>query len=279
MNKLLSAEFVRLFKSRIFRIFCIISVLGAILLEISAYFPAKSQGTETYADLGLFAYVFFSGIIAAIFAAVFVGTEYSDGTIRNKLVMGYTRSQIYFTELIVNYTAMLIFFSLYLTVAFAMGYPLCKAFYYSNETLAFSTGLSCLVILAYTSIFTAFAMLWKNKAANGIVSIIVFLALLIGASFFAGRLSEPEKIPGDYYIVEEGVIMYDTEVENPYYVSGTKRQAYEFMYDFLPSGQAYQISGFQDEPVAKGIFAPYSFMIFIFSTLTGVVIFRKKDIN
>ena len=41
------------------------------------------------------------GLVAAVFISLFVGSEYSDGTIRNKLVVGHSRMRIYLANLIV----------------------------------------------------------------------------------------------------------------------------------------------------------------------------------
>lgn len=55
----------------------------------------KQSGYPTALDDRFFAYSFFIGILSAIFCSLFTGTEYSDGTIRNKIVVGHSRISIY----------------------------------------------------------------------------------------------------------------------------------------------------------------------------------------
>ena len=54
------------------------------------------------------------GLVAAILTSMFIGSEYSDGTIRNKLVVGHSRMRIYLANLIVcSVACVLIFFGLH----------------------------------------------------------------------------------------------------------------------------------------------------------------------
>ena len=58
---------------------------------------------------------------AAVFIGVFVGTEYSDGTLRNKLIIGHSRSSIYISNLIVCTTAGIIMHLTYIITTILLG--------------------------------------------------------------------------------------------------------------------------------------------------------------
>ena len=58
----------------------------------------------TFED-GLFVIETIMILVIAVFVSLFFGTEYSDGTLRNKLIGGYTRGQIYVSQFIVNAAA------------------------------------------------------------------------------------------------------------------------------------------------------------------------------
>ena len=61
------------------------------------------------------------GLVAAILTSMFIGSEYSDGTIRNKLVVGHSRMRIYLANLIVCSVACVLIFLAYITGVFVVG--------------------------------------------------------------------------------------------------------------------------------------------------------------
>ncbi len=66
-------------------------------------------------------------------------------------------------------------------------------------------------------------------------------------------------------------------VKNPHYVSGLRREIYQFFLDFLPSGQVMQIgSRTALHPYLMGV---YSMIIIVVSNLAGMFFFEKKDIK
>ena len=66
---------------------------------------------------------------------------------------------------------------------------------------------------------------------------------------------------------------------NPDYLRGTERELYQFFNDFLPTGQAVNISGQGELSQSPGLLAAYSASIIIVSTGVGMFVFKKKDIN
>ena len=70
---------------------------------------------ETDFDYALTASLGLLGFFS-VFTPLFLGTEYSDGAIRNKLISGKTRTQIYLSSLAAILTALLI-----MTAAWAAG--------------------------------------------------------------------------------------------------------------------------------------------------------------
>lgn len=126
MRSLMSANFYRIWKNKIFLIelFMMIlmgateSVVGAIQHRIHLSF-----GTLVCVDSILFGYALFAGFFTSIFCSLFIGTEYSDGTLRNKIISGHTRESIYFSNLFTSVVAILILCIVYLVVVVAVGVP------------------------------------------------------------------------------------------------------------------------------------------------------------
>ena len=67
------------------------------------------------------------------------------------------------------------------------------------------------------------------------------------------------------------------QVENPQYLTGMKREIYQFFLDFLPTGQAVEIS-MQSTP-HLWLMPLHSLFITLVSTGCGLVCFRKKDLK
>jgi len=239
----------------------------------------NGPGYIPYADTGIFSIVFFGGFAAAIFISLFIGTEYSDGTIRNKLVCGYNRSSLYFSKLIVNYSALLIVFAAFYATFLSLGAILLKLYSCTLKDILFGIMLCCLNLLAFVAVFTAISLCKSNKAGVAVFSLVLCMVLLIASSFFASRLAEPEILPSAVYMSDEGVLIEEPEMPNPNYLSGTKRQVYQFAFDFIPMGQAWQISGVSTDPELKTEFAYYSIILAFASTLISIPVFGKKNIN
>ena len=124
MNRLLAANFSRLFRSKAFWVCCIYAFCYGIFMQVMNYITTTASGEIPLIDNLFFSFSIFTGILLSAFISLFLGTEYSDGTIRNKLVIGHTRTSIYLSNLIVCTAAGMIMCVINLAVSFAVGLPL-----------------------------------------------------------------------------------------------------------------------------------------------------------
>ena len=118
MIKLLRGDFIRLFKSKVFWI-CTIFMLSVAILCLYGRWDQinRMQDFEyTSPDSLLFSGTFYIGIVIAIFVGIFVGTDHSNGMIRNKHIVGHSRLSMYFSNLIICITASLIMHFIWLVV-------------------------------------------------------------------------------------------------------------------------------------------------------------------
>ena len=129
MNKLLSANFMRLKKSKIFWCCMIFMVILALIGPVGQYFQAQKYASfEPMIDGQLFTFAMFIGIVLSTFCGLFLGIEYGDGTIRNKVVVGHKRSSIYLANLITCIAAGLAMCAAFMLVYVAVGIPLIGTF-------------------------------------------------------------------------------------------------------------------------------------------------------
>lgn len=202
MGKLLSANFARLRKDRFF--WCLLAaVIIASLVNILNSARSFEVMTESGYGLTLEDYYFnqatLMGVYCALFASLFLGTEYSDDTIRNKLTVGHNRSHIYLSNFLVCLAASLTLLAAWLITCslgfFLMGPMEMGASGYVTYVLV-AVGFTASI----TALFTLVGSLSSNKAMTVIYTLAIFLILLLASSAIYDRLCEPETQGGMVYI-------------------------------------------------------------------------------
>ena len=272
MSKLLRANFARLFKSRLFR-FCIAAIFAA-----SAFAVFDQAKYTKVIDGMLFSGISIISIVSAVFISIFAGTEYSDGTMRNKLYMGHSRVSVYGASLVTCSAAAVIMHVILIAVVVCLGIPMIgKVTMTASEILLLSL-LSILIVTAYASVYILLGMLITSKAAGASAAILLSFGMIIGADALYRCINTTEYRPMPY-IDEESETGYDTElVPNPRYPSETKRKIMQTALNILPSGQALQIaSGELPENTAE--LPLYAIADIAVTTVVGIMIFRRKDIK
>lgn len=277
MTKLLRSHFARLRHSKIFWLGMIFMFGIAIFAVLNQYFTGLDYGVTPKLDNFILGYALIIGLVAPVFSSLFLGSEYSDGTMRNKLVVGHSRTAIYFSSLLVTITATLAMCLAFILATCAVGIPLLGGIH--TPLPAFMAMLlgSLVMACAECAILTAIAMLISNKALIAIASILCMLALILMAAFVEEGLQQPE-FHSNVMIMTDGVVQVpDDLVPNPAYLTGWKRTAYEYAFDILPTGQALQYSGMWAEHLWQ--MPLYSLAFIILSTGLGLFFFRRKDLK
>ena len=275
MSKLLSANFLRLRHSRLFWAGMLLMFLFGLLPVLSLYNMHVRYGYDTVLDSTLFSYTILIGLVTAIFTSLFVGTDYSDGTIRNKLIVGHTRIAIYLANLVTMGAAALLFCLSCLVSTLAFGLPLLGAPVAGLQTLCPLLFGSLLLALAFAAIYTMVGMVCSNKAAVAVICLVALMLLMIGSSWVVAMLTEPEFY--ENYTLTDGEMEVIENVRNPRYPTGVWRDVLEFLNDFLPTGQSMQYS--QTQVAHPWLMALWSFLIALGATLAGALVFRRKDIQ
>lgn len=273
MRNCLRADFARLWKSRLFWLF-ILFCFGTGVLDA----PDKSFALDS--DLLSFAIAVL--LLGTVFAAFFIGTDYSDGTIRNKLIIGNSRAAVYFSNLIVCCAAAELMILSFLLPTVLIGSLVGRGFIYTAEEILFRLLIENIALLAALALIVLIAMLMKSRSSAIVAGTFFSLALILCAMFLGGRLAEPEYFQGSVYIDEDGNLQYDTEAKeaNPTYVRGTMRKVLEVAYDVLPGGQINQMTAREEiDPAHGGLLLLYSAGIFAASVLIGVPVFQRRDLK
>lgn len=279
MNRLIAASFLRLRKHRPFwMLLCAMAIWGAYnAVTLEAADCLEGRLLECTPLLGF---------AAAIFVSLFVGTEYSDGTIRNKLIAGHARSSVYFSNFVTCAVGNMLLAGSYLAAYLLVGLTKGGSITCSVRILIPYVIFGLLIAVAFTSLMVFLAMLNRSKAGSAIVCLLAALLLFASCGMIHQRLSEPELYEHYLAVNEMGI---PTEVENapnPLYVGGVTRKALTFVEDVLPAGQAMQlVDSFDDggfierercDPLGGSAYAAAFSVLF---TAAGMTVFRKKEIK
>lgn len=276
MNRLLAANIVRLRKNKCFLGGILLLVILGILYPVMKCIEIKNTGYETTLDTGFFIGAAVLPVLLSVFVSLFIGTEYSDGTIRNKIMVGHERKSVYLANLLTNLMAAfalnIVFSSSYL----AAGIPLLGFFQEDLKVIFLFAGIEFVLICSFTALFTMIAVLISNKAVSAVICVLGTFLVLFAASYLNARLNEPETYPA-YTYVEGRTEVTEEEEKNPLYLDGKERERYQFLYDFLPGGQVIQcVTMTAVNPKRLPV---YSAILFVLTTAGGVLLFERKDIK
>lgn len=252
MFNLLAAGFTRLFKSWYFwGILLLVSLMNLYLglvnrKQIIELFPGQMPGAI------LFDHTMFIGIATAILVGLFIGDEYSDKTVRNKLIGGLNRVTVYFSYYFVVFIAMVICHILAMWTGYLFG-----RFCIGTLTISFSllfkhTIYSVFAIAAMCAVSLCIVIFTQNKAIGCGVANCVATCCTFGGNAIVGML-----------------LTHETQSR--------------VWFDFLPEAYLGKIRSYEDlvvneclTEVSLPIGCVCVCLVFL---VIGVVIFRHKDIR
>lgn len=273
MIKLLNAGFTRLRKNKLFWLLTILSIGVALFMIYSGYSDMNKYGRTIEVEKLMLNYSTMVGVVIAIFTSLFLGVEYSDGAMRNKISIGHKRKNIYLSNLIITSIVSIFFYALFILITIAIGIPLFGVGTVSISVILKQLLVLIFVILAYCSIFTFVSLICSNKTIISITTILLAFGMLLFATYCYNILTTPEYIKVAVY--EDGETKFKEEY-NPKYPSPTKRKVYQTLLDIDPAGQSIQI---QERVSNLEILIVYSIGLIVVFTSSGLVLFKKKEIK
>lgn len=274
MIKLLNAGFTRLRKNKAFWLLTIFSIGLALFMIYTQYSDMKKYEEVIEVEQLMLNYATIIGIVIAIFTSLFLGVEYSDGAIRNKISIGHKRINIYLSNLVITSITSLFSYVLFMIIIAIIGIPLFGGVTMSMLVLLKLIGCIFVTIIAYSSIFTFIAMMISNKTITAIVSIMLVLGLMIFSVTSLNILSAQEYIQSGSLV--DGEMQFQKE-KNPRYPSEDERKVHQILIDINPAGQMFQIAG-RVAPNLK-VLPLYSLGIIVIFTGAGLVLFKKKELK
>lgn len=279
MSKLLRANFARLWKNKVFwleffalTVFCVFQKIMLIQDSVEVH-----DLEETF---WIYAYVI--GIVLSVFISLFVGAEYEYGTIKNKMIAGHSRLDIYMANVFVCIAAGWIMCLGCLISSLLTGVPFLGFFHMELSELLLQGICVFALSAAYTAIYCFFAMLISNRTITAIVCVLLSFSLLFAGTAVSNRLDEAEY----YYIPDKTLGIGEIDdgshsewIRNPDYLEGTKRRIYEIVFEAIPGGQSLQLSGMLNEHTRYMEMLSASLAWIVLSCGCGFILFDRKDLK
>ena len=257
MRKLLSADLFRIFRSKWFRLCLggmIAMSIGFILMQYTAMDYTVPLSRVIFLPMS------FYGVAVAALVSLFVGEDFSDGFIRNKIIAGRSRFHVFASNLVVCWLACVIIYLTTTLFTTATG-----SFLFKNDITPIKfiqyLMLGMGMCLAYGSIYCTITMLCGSKTTSAVLCMGVAFFLLFASLHTNQVMVQPE---------------YKNGILNPAYVDGFAKTVYAAVHDLNPTGQAAQLS-------TMYIFHPVRFFIcglaWILPTCAGMILFNRKNIQ
>ena len=274
MIKLLDAGFTRLKKNKLFWVLSIFAISLALFIMYAQYNEMIKFNVKVEIGQLMIYYSTIIGIVISIFTSLFLGVEYSDGVIRNKINIGHKRINIYLSNLIIISITSIFFYILFIVTLAIIGIPLFGIGTMPLTDILISLGCILASVVAYSSIFTFIAMIISNRTIIAITSIILAFGIIMAATICLNVLQTPEYIqmgtPGS-----EG--MEFIKLPNPRYPSEETRKLCQTLLDINMAGQALQI--IEGTATNLNILPLYSIGICTLFTIMGLGLFEEKELK
>ncbi len=245
MRNLMHANFIRYIN----RLSTLIAFMISLTLGLVTAFDSSKESYVNGIKNDYFSpelqYLLFVFFLAVIVSVVNIGSEFASGAIRNKLVSGYTKMEIFFSELILSLIFSVILFILYYLPFLVKGWK------YLGD-LDYILGVTALLLLSILSL-TAFAVflcfLTENRIIAVVIGIMVVVIMLMSADAVAKRLKEPQynqetiyedgsrmlvmgngaiRTFSDNAITDDVGVKEIRDIPNPKYVDGIFRKVLSF---------------------------------------------------
>ena len=246
MSNLLRAGVRRYVRNIVFWLAIVATVVAAVLCAVNT---RKFYFDDFYCSIVFFA--------LTVVISWLVGRENDEGIFRNKIVAGYTKGQIYASELILGVATSVIMFML-----FAVIFTVFNSYVFAKASLTACLGIfidSLLVNVCVAVILTTISCLVSKRAIVAIINIILVLALISATYGISGIVNQEEYITEwDYeetvitdgpntYVSSEPIEGSEHQVKNPRYIDGPIRTIAEAIYNILPYGHSNEYCYFTND--------------------------------
>lgn len=245
MSRLFAANLMRLKKSKLFWFLIVVAaVLSLTLVILLILYPDSI-------DKIMFAYPVLIAFMIPALIGIFLGTEYSEGTLRNKLMIGHSRRNIYLANLLTTLLAAYALLVSYLIPVLLLGFPVLGVPSMDWGAVIKILLVSMITIGATCSMHVMISMTISNKTSATVVNLaLAFLSYELTSILFSLSTS----------------------------LTGIGAAVCQIVINILPMGQSVQYM-MGEVSISLWLLALYAVTVMTIFTVIGMVIFRQKNIK
>ena len=244
------------------------------------------------------------GVVAALMISLLIGTEFSSGTIRNKLIAGHSRASVYLSNLIVCIASEIIINAIYIIgtlipslIIFiryqGRGQKLKFMFSFKEQLMFQVIGLG--IITFYAALFLFITMIASSRSRAAAASLLAMVIL-----FVMGLLTNQKLYSFEYRIYSSDSYSSGINYTNPYYdafddyetysefkdkykgyelTNNIEKKFYILLDSILPTCQANFMSDSDEIPPRANTYLAFDFGFSAVLTAFGIVIFNRKELK
>lgn len=309
MNNIIRAELYRYKHSILFWL-----SLGAALIA-GAVYGLDVINNSNFDDM----FIVPIFIILAAFISLNIGREYADGTIRNKIIAGKTKATIFNARIVISLFVSTILVIAYLIPFIAISFNEVLTKFQVTTLLWILLGFILVNYVWAILFTVVSMLISSREIASIINFILVITIMFgayeienrLGQQPYIHNYSEETKAPmtpeevaqlmndtfsGSYFttINDEGLVTYykivvdeNAEVANPNYIGGPLRVVLQNVDYLLPYGQINAAVSYltsllydvEEDEIPIKLYPLYSLLLLLALSVTGQIVFRKKDLK
>ncbi len=261
MKGLIKASLFRMKKSKSFLFSVIFQIGFALFVIIPAYRIGFSIGNMLFADSLL------TLVLSAFFVPFFLHDDHHKGMMRNKIITGHSRVQIYSANYISALIGSSVIFLTPIVIAFALALPLGGSLGMSTAEFAVRLIIILSANAAMCGIYVLTAFLCRNmgSAASSIIAIAMFTVSAVCTL----NVESPEDSADLFESLEPAGISITLDP------SGILNNV---LCDVLPT--SHLLRTLFSEQARNIAFLPFYSLLFIAAaTALGILLFRRKDLK
>lgn len=281
MLKLLHANFYRLRKNKVFIGIIIITIIASFVILFNTYqgniTNEKYNMQKMQIDRTYTIYINVISFLIAVFVSIFVGSDYDNGTIRNKIIVGHSRKNIYLSNLIVSIIVGLVLEIIYLIIISIVGIPLIGKIQMNILDFLYIILDMIFLIIVFSSIFNFISMICSNVTLSTVGSLLLILIMYVFCMSISGIAYSTKELKIQDFDENGNLVTKYLEDEN--YPGDFKKNLCKTIINILPTGQAMELSEVNIDINEIKIYPLYSLGVILIINILGIYMFNKKELK
>ena len=184
MANLLAEGFRRLFKGK--RFYIVLAVIIAIPTIAAVFLRIVEKRALNLGGALVFSLIGTMSMFISITAGLFIINDFKNNTIRNKIIIGHSRANIYLANLIISLTVAFIYQMVFWLALIVFGKTIMRFDAFPSKEIFQNMLLTLAIIFAFTSCFVFICTTLKNTGGfalslmlDTVVSMLVLLVMII----------------------------------------------------------------------------------------------------